>query len=123
LISRLDEPQRRWCEALGFQRVGHGGDRLLSQIIGLDEATIGHDRQQLASELALCPEDPVRLPGARHQVVEKESAIVPTLEAIVAPEMTGDPVCTEAGAEQPADVKGPAPRRRPCRESSAHGGQ
>jgi len=43
-ISRLDEAQRRWYVALESQRHGHGGDRWLSQISGLDEATIRRGR-------------------------------------------------------------------------------
>lgn len=64
LISRLDEAQRRWYVALESQRSGHGGDRLLAQITGLDEATIRRGRAELQAELAGCPEDRVRQPGA-----------------------------------------------------------
>jgi hypothetical protein len=31
LMSRLDEQQRRWYAAVESTKVGHGGDRLLSQ--------------------------------------------------------------------------------------------
>jgi hypothetical protein len=54
-ISRLDEAQRRWYVALESQRLGHGGDRLLSQITGLDEATIRRGRAELGADLADCP--------------------------------------------------------------------
>src|SRR5260370_27936097 len=65
-ISRLDEAQRRWYVALESQRVGHGGDRLLSQITGLNEATIRRGREELQAEMAPCPEDRDRqaAPGA-----------------------------------------------------------
>ena len=71
-ISRLDEAQRRWYVALESQRLGHGGDRLLSQITGLDEATIRRGREELQAELAPCPEDRVRQPGAGRPAVEKK---------------------------------------------------
>ena len=71
-ISRLDEAQRRWYVALESQRVGHGGDRLLSQITGLDEATIRRGREELQAELAPCPADRVRQPGAGRPAVEKK---------------------------------------------------
>ena len=71
-ISRLDEAQRRWYVALESQRLGHGGDRLLSQITGLDEATIRRGREELQAELAPCPEDRVRQPGAGRPPVEKK---------------------------------------------------
>jgi hypothetical protein len=71
-ISRLDEAQRRWYVALESQRLGHGGDRLLARITGLDEATIRRGREELAAELAPCPEDRVRQPGAGRPPVEKK---------------------------------------------------
>ena len=36
LFTRLDEAQRRWFAALEADRLGPGGERLLSQITGLD---------------------------------------------------------------------------------------
>ena len=71
-ISRLDEAQRRWYVALESQRVGHGGDRLLSRITGLDEATIRRGREELRVDLAACPADRVRQPGAGRPLAEKK---------------------------------------------------
>ena len=73
LLARLDEAQRRWYAALESQRLGHGGDRLLAQITGLDEATIRRGREELASELAACPENRVRQPGAGRPRAEKKT--------------------------------------------------
>ena len=39
-MSRLDEQQRRWYLAVESQRLGHGADRLLFEITGVDEKTI-----------------------------------------------------------------------------------
>ncbi len=40
LMSRLDEQQRRWYAAVESAKLGHGGDRHLSRITGLDVDTI-----------------------------------------------------------------------------------
>jgi len=54
-MSRLDEAQRRWYAALEAQRVGHGGDRLLAQITGMDEKTIRRGREERGADRAACP--------------------------------------------------------------------
>ena len=45
LLSRLDEQQRRWYAAVESNRIGRGGDQLISQISGLDVQTIRRGRQ------------------------------------------------------------------------------
>ena len=72
LLSRLDEQQRRWYVAVESNRIGPGGDRLLSQITGLDEKTIQRGRQELASSLAERPTERVRAPGAGRPRAEKK---------------------------------------------------
>jgi hypothetical protein len=71
-MSRLDEAQRRWYAALEAQRIGHGGDRLLAQITGLDEKTIRRGREELHGELVDRPAARVRQPGAGRLPVEKK---------------------------------------------------
>lgn len=73
LLSRLDENQRRWYAALEAQRLGHGGDRLVAQITGLDEKTIRRGRAELNAELRDCPEGRVRRPGAGRPPTEKKT--------------------------------------------------
>lgn len=73
LLSRLDEAQRRWYVALESNRIGHGGDRLLSQITGLDEKTIRRGREELAASLADCPVDRVRQAGGGRPPIEKKT--------------------------------------------------
>src|SRR5437763_1608630 len=73
LLSRLDEQQRRWYVALEANRIGHGGDRLLSQITGLDEKTIRRGRAELATSLADRPAERVRWPGGGRPTVEKKT--------------------------------------------------
>ena len=71
-LSRLDEAQRRWYVALESQRIGQGGDRLLAQITGMNETTIRRGREELEAELADCPPERVRQPGAGRPPVEKK---------------------------------------------------
>ena len=73
LLSRLDEAQRRWYVALESNRIGHGGDRLLSQITGMDEKTIRRGREELAASLADYPTDRVRQPGGGRSLIEKKT--------------------------------------------------
>lgn len=73
VCSRLDEQQRRWYVALESNRIGHGGDHLLSQITGLDEKTIRRGREELATSLADRPADRVRRPGGGRPTVEKKT--------------------------------------------------
>ena len=56
-LSRLDEQQRRWYVALEAERLGHGGERRLAEITGLDEKTIRRGREELAAGLAQPPTD------------------------------------------------------------------
>ena len=72
-LSRLDEQQRRWYVALEANKIGHGGDVLLSQITGLDVETIRRGRRELEAELAERPPERVRLPGGGQPSVEKKT--------------------------------------------------
>jgi hypothetical protein len=71
LVSRLDEQQRRWYVALESQRVGYGGDKLLSQITGMDVETIRRGRRELECDLADRPPDRIRQPGGGRKAIEK----------------------------------------------------
>ncbi len=73
LLSRLDEAQRRWYVAVESNRVGHGGDRLLSQITGMDEKTIRRGREEVATSLAACPPNRIRQPGGGRPKIEKKT--------------------------------------------------
>ena len=72
LLSRLDEQQRRWYLAVESQRLGHGADRLLFEITGVDEKTIRRGREELAASLADQPADRVRQPGGGRPSAEKK---------------------------------------------------
>src|SRR5215210_3315630 len=71
-LSRLDEGQRRWYLALESQRLGHGADRLLYEITGVDEKTIRRGREELAASLAEQSTDRIRQPGGGRPPVEKK---------------------------------------------------
>src|ERR1700674_2211828 len=73
LLSRLDEQQRRWYVALESKRIGHGGDRLLSMITGMNVRTIRRGRQELNGALKDVPEGRTRRPGAGRPPIEKKA--------------------------------------------------
>jgi hypothetical protein len=75
LLSRLNEQQRRWLAAWEAQRLGHGGDRLVSSITGLHVQTIRRGRQELASAFSGLPQGRVRRPGAGRPPLEKKSLL------------------------------------------------
>jgi hypothetical protein len=71
-LNRLDEQQRRWYVALESEKIGHGGDKLLSQITGMDVETIRRGRRELDEDLANRPVERVREPGGGRPAVEKK---------------------------------------------------
>lgn len=72
VLSRLNEQQRRWLAALESQKMGHGGDTLLSHITGLHVDTIRRGREELEANLDGRPVDRIRKPGAGRPRVEKK---------------------------------------------------
>jgi hypothetical protein len=73
LLSRLDEQQRRWYLAVESERLGHGADRILYEITGVDEKTIRRGREELGASLVDRPVDRVRLPGAGRPPTKKKT--------------------------------------------------
>jgi hypothetical protein len=73
LLSRLDEQQRRWLAALESEKVGRGGDRLLSVVTGLNVETIRRGRRELDASLRDCPAGRIRRPGAGRLAVKKKT--------------------------------------------------
>jgi hypothetical protein len=72
LLSRLDEQQRRWLVAWESQKVGRGGDRLLSLMTGMNVETIRRGRLELDDSLRDCPPGRIRRPGAGRPAVKKK---------------------------------------------------
>jgi Rhodopirellula transposase DDE domain len=101
LVCRLDEQQRRWFVALEAERRGRGGDTLLAQITGLNRRTIRRGRRELAAGLAERPTERVRAPGGGRPAREaQDPALLPALEALLAPETAGDPMGRRAKAKR-----------------------
>ena len=73
LLSRLDEQQRRWYLAVESERIGHGADRMLFEVTGVDEKTIRRGRVELAASLVDRPVDRVRLPGGGRPQTKKKT--------------------------------------------------
>ena len=72
LLSRLNEPHRRWCIGLFSQKLGSPSDRQLSLITGLDEKTIRRGRRELEAELADVPTNRQRRKGGGRPAAEKK---------------------------------------------------
>ncbi len=73
LLSRLNEPQRRWYVGTLSQQPGQPTDGELSQISGLDEKTIRRGRQELAADLADLPAARQRQAGGGRPATEKKT--------------------------------------------------
>ncbi len=75
--ERVAEPIERTTTALvrgpESEKVGYGGDHLLSQITGLDVETIRRGRRELDEELAARPVEGVRQVGGGRLPVEKKT--------------------------------------------------
>jgi hypothetical protein len=69
-LSALDEHQRRLYVGLESQKLGHGGDRHLAVITGLDVDTIAKGRHELEQAE---PTDRIRAPGGGRLRVEKKT--------------------------------------------------
>jgi hypothetical protein len=73
LLSRLNEPQRRWYVGTLSQQPGQPTDGELSQITGLDEKTIRRGRQELAAEFAELAAERQRQAGGGRPCAEKKT--------------------------------------------------
>jgi hypothetical protein len=73
LLSRLNEPQRRWYVGTLSQQAGQPTDGELSQITGLDEKTIRRGRQELGTELADLAAERQRQAGGGRPRAEKKT--------------------------------------------------
>src|ERR1700681_1837037 len=68
----LDEQQRRLFAGLESMKLGHGGDSILAQFLGLDPHTVARGRQQLLDQNVTT--ERTRRSGGGRQPVEKRSA-------------------------------------------------
>jgi len=72
LLSRLNEPQRRWFAGFLSQKADSPSDRQLAQIVGLDEKTIRRGRRELEAELTDVPQGRQRRAGGGRLAAEKK---------------------------------------------------
>ncbi len=75
VFERLSEAERRWVAGLMAGIIGHGGDSLVSRLAGMDPKTIQTGRREVCDELANCPENRVRRPGAGRPPLEKKTLL------------------------------------------------
>jgi hypothetical protein len=68
--SLLDEQQRRLFAGLESIKLGHGGDRILAEFLGLDPHTVARGRQQLLDQNVTPGR--TRRPGGGRKPVEKK---------------------------------------------------
>lgn len=71
-FSLLDERQRRLYAGLESLRLGHGGDSLISQLLGIDNHTVARGRSELLErDIEI---DRIRKKGAGRMPIKKNSA-------------------------------------------------
>ena len=95
LTGCFDERTRRLWAAVEANELGHGGVQALSRITGLARQTITDGLQEIASpDSAKKPlNDRVRRPGGgRKKITETRPEIIPALEDLLEPSVSGDPM-------------------------------
>lgn len=73
LLSRLNEPQRRWYVGSLLLAPGAPTEGQLSLITGLDEKTIRRGRRELEADLSAVPADRQRREGGGRVFAEKKT--------------------------------------------------
>ncbi len=73
LLSRLNEPQRRWYVGHLSQKTDGPSDRQLARITGLDAKTIRCGRRELESSLDDLPPERQRREGGGRPTAEKKT--------------------------------------------------
>jgi hypothetical protein len=91
LLSRLDEDHRRWYVALESLKVGHGGDRQLARITGLNVEAIRRGRRELANSLGGFPAERIRRPGGGRPPLKKNPLLVTDLKRLADDHIGGHP--------------------------------
>lgn len=73
LLSRLNEPQRRWYVATLSEEAHAPSERQLALITGLDEKTIRRGKVELQEELSVLPSGRQRREGGGRWRAEKKT--------------------------------------------------
>lgn len=72
LFEKLDEQDRRHVAGLLALTLGHGGVRFVAELANMDRDTVSRGKHELLDNLADCPTDRQRKPGAgRHPLAKK----------------------------------------------------
>ena len=88
--SLLDERQRRLYAGLESLKLGHGGDRRIAAVLGLDPSTVARGRQQLLDEDV--ERVRVRRRGGGRPPTEKTAQVIAAIEAAMHHDIAGDPI-------------------------------
>ena len=88
--SLLDEQQRRLFAGLESIKLGHGGDSVLAEFLGLDPHTVARGRQQLLDQNVST--ERTRRSGGGRKPVEKTADIVTLIEFLLEYDTAGDPI-------------------------------
>ena len=103
LVSLLDEQQRRLYAGLESLKHGHGGDRLVADLLGLDVATVARGRRELLNrDLAL---DRAGAPGRRGPPTGGKKTpnvidVIDAIHALMQHETAGIPLLAGATREK-----------------------
>jgi len=93
LYARLNYHQRRWYAAVEANRVGQGGSRAVTQILGTGKKVIERGRAELVTGLPSIPRAKYRTkPTGRPKVEEKDLTLVAAMDRLVCDETAGDPM-------------------------------
>jgi hypothetical protein len=91
-LAQLDRRQRRLYAAVESDRIGQGGDQIVSMITGLAPGTIRSGRAQLAAGLGGEPLRPDGHSSGRPSTEKRYPNIKSVLEQILSDEIAGDPM-------------------------------
>jgi hypothetical protein len=70
LFSMLDEKRRRLYAGLEAAKLGHGGDRMIAELLGLDAHTVAKGRRELFENSV--DRSRIRKEGCGRKTVEKK---------------------------------------------------
>jgi hypothetical protein len=92
-LATLNRQQRRLYAGLESNRIGRGGDYVISRIMGICPSTVKSGRRDLADLLMGRPLKERKPSGGRPRVETKHPEIMGALQSILENETAGDPMC------------------------------
>jgi Rhodopirellula transposase DDE domain len=91
LAPTLTERSRRVWAATEAQALGHGGIALVARASGISRTTIQRGLREVESGARLAPGRTRRPGGGRKRSTAKDPGLLPALEALLEPTVSGDP--------------------------------